>query len=415
MDAETENSMSESQWTQKVPAAAEMFLARFLKGFTSGAVLYGGVMGVSALIRNPFRERLPDILKKIFSKDCLRFAGFLGLYPSTYELVREILQEMRNSKDGWNNCIAGGVAGLTIGVEDPGRRLIYTLFAVSRAFGALVSTLVTREKVPEIPYSETLLFCLCCGFLVHCVALRPDLLHKGYYYSVLKWSRDYNDKTLQKLFRDTGDRFLTCQEAGLHSDSCTKHAFKDMILSIPSFAKLYLPIHLAPIVIFRRKLVIKRPKTVLKSLVKNVIFSTSFLATMVMLAKYTICLLRNVNKKPPPLASYIPVLGGLVCGFSVLLERANRRKELSLFLIPHTLYALYTWVKGTGLGSKMDIPYGSVLLYAISMISIMHAYEREPESLSILLNGMLRFFVGDIKNPVVRPRKRIRQLSDIFA
>ncbi|XP_033741255.1 uncharacterized protein LOC117328034 [Pecten maximus] len=415
MDAEEDDKKTESQWTHKVLATVEMFLARFLKGFTSGAVLYGGVMGVSALVRNPFRERFPDILEQMFSKDCLRFAGFLGLYPSTYELVREILQEKRNSKDGWNNCIAGGLAGLTIGVEDPGRRLVYTLFAVSRAFGALISTLVTREKIPEIPYSETLLFSVCCGFLVHCVALRPDLLHKGYYYSVLKWSRDYNDKTLQKLFRDSGDRFLSCQEAGLHSDSCTKHAFKDMIYSIPSFAKLYLPIHLAPIIIFRHKLVVKRPKVVLKSLLKNVIFSTSFLASMVMLAKYTICLLRNLNKKPPPLASYIPVAGGLVCGLSVLLERANRRKELSLFLIPHTLYALYTYIKGTRLSSRIDMPYGSVFLYAISMISIMHAYEREPQSLSLLLNGILRYFVGDIKNPIVRPRKRIRQLSDIFA
>ncbi|XP_021376856.1 uncharacterized protein LOC110465398 [Mizuhopecten yessoensis] len=414
MDAASDDRGNERQWRHNVPATVEMFLARFLKGFTSGAALYGGVMGVSALMRNPFRERLPDILKQIFSKDCLRFAGFLGLYPSTYELAREILQERRNSKDGWNNCIAGGLAGLTIGIEDPSRRLIYTLFAVSRAFGALVSTLVTREKIPEIPYSETLLFSVCCGFLVHCVALRPDLLHKGYYYSVLKWSRDYKDKTLQILFRDSGDRFLTCQEVGLHSDSCTKHAFKDMIFSIPAFAKLYLPIHLAPVIIFRRKLVIEKPKRVLKSLVRNMLFSTSFLASMVMLAKYTICLLRNLNNKPPPLPSYIPVVGGLVCGLSVLFERANRRKELSLFLIPHTLYALYTWIKGHRLASHIDVPYGSVLLYAVSMISIMHAYEREPESLSLLLNGVLRFFVGDIKNPVVRPRKRIRQLSDIF-
>ncbi|XP_060077144.1 uncharacterized protein LOC132556719 [Ylistrum balloti] len=415
MDAEADDKKTEPQWLHKVPATAEMFLARFLKGFTSGVVLYGGVMGVSALMRNPFRERLPDILKQIFSKDCLRFAGFLGLYPSTYELVREILQERRNSKDGWNNCIAGGLAGLTICIEDPGRRLIYTLFAVSRAFGALVSTLVTREKIPEIPYSETMLFSLCCGFLVHCVALRPDLLQKGYYYSVLKWSRDYNDKILQTLFRDSGDRFLGCQEAGLHPDSCTKHAFKDMIFSIPSFAKLYLPIHIAPIVIFRWKLIVKRPKSILRSLLKNVVFSTSFLASMVMLAKYTICLLRNLSKKPPPLASYIPVIGGLVCGLSVLFERANRRKELSLFLIPHTLYALYTWIKGHRLASNIDVPFGSVLLYAVSMISVMHAYEREPESLSLLLNGLLRYFVGDIKNPVVRPPKRIRKISDIFA
>lgn len=138
-------------------------------------------------------------------------------------------------------------------------------------------------------------------------------------------------------------------------------------------------------------------------MLKNMIFSTAFIASMVMLAKYTICLLRNFSHRPPPLPGYIPVAGGLVCGLSILFERANRRKELCLFVVPHTLFAFYTWMKGKNLASP--IPYGSVLLYALSMISIMHAYEREPESLSLLLNGILRYFVGDIKNPVVKTQK----------
>lgn len=133
-----------------------------------------------------------------------------------------------------------------------------TLFAIARAFGALISTLVTRGQIPYIQFSETALFSLCCGFLVYAVALNPQLLYTGYYYSVLKWSRDYTDKKLNVLFRNPGPKFLTCSEVGLHEDSCTRHAFKDFFQSIPAFAKLYFPIHVTPVVIFRRKLLLER-------------------------------------------------------------------------------------------------------------------------------------------------------------
>lgn len=161
-------------------------------------------------------------------------------------------------QDGWNNMAAGGLAGLTLCVEDPTRRLVFCLFAISRAIGALISTLVAREKIPEIPYSETAFFCLCCAFLVYCTALNPQLLNSGYYYSVLKWSRDYTDKKLRKLFREPGDRFLTCQEVGLHKDHCFRHAVLDWAKSFPAFAKLYFPIHVAPVFIFRRKILLEQ-------------------------------------------------------------------------------------------------------------------------------------------------------------
>lgn len=162
------------------------------------------------------------------------------------------------TQDGWNNCIAGGLAGLTIAIEDPTRRRVVTLFAIARAFGGLISTMVVRGKLPQIEYSETALFCLCSSFLLYAVSLQPKLLFTGYYYSVLKWSRDYTDQKLNILFRDTGDKFLTCNEVGLHKDGCMKHAIKDFFYSIPAFAKLYMPIHVAPIIIFRRKLLFQR-------------------------------------------------------------------------------------------------------------------------------------------------------------
>ena len=132
------------------------------------------------------------------------------------------------------------------------------LFAIARALGALVSTLVVREKIPGVPFGETISFCLGCSILVYCVSLKPQLLFSGYYRSVLKWSRDYTDVKLNTVFRQPGDKFLTCQEVGLHQDSCLYHAIKDFFLSMPAFAKIYFPIHITPILVFRRKLLLKK-------------------------------------------------------------------------------------------------------------------------------------------------------------
>ncbi|XP_064618329.1 uncharacterized protein LOC135482329 [Liolophura sinensis] len=376
-----------------VSQLAKRFIRRFLKGFLSGVGLYAGFKTVTALVKNPFRERLPNIAKEILSKDCVRFAAFLGLYPSVYEFLVRTIHKIRGTKDGWNHGIAGGLAGLTIVLENPVRRRTLSLFTISRALGALVSTLITRGQIPSIVHGDTLLFCLSCSFLVYCTALRPHLLPKGYYYSVLKWSRDYTDDNLNQLFRVPGEKFLTCNEVGLHTDSCTSHALRDLIQSWPMFAKLYLPIHLAPVLIFRHKLLINRPAKVLRSLIKNTVMSTTFLASMVMLAKYVVCFLRTTLREPPPLRHYIPAVAGLVAGLGVLFERANRRKELVLFLIPHTLYALFVW--GMEKHILPWVPYSSVPLFALSTASIMHAYEREPDSMTPLINGILRYFVGE--------------------
>ncbi|KAK3589354.1 hypothetical protein CHS0354_009998 [Potamilus streckersoni] len=393
----------------KLSESAKTFLRRFLKGFGSGVGLFAGFKLVSALMRNPFREKFPNIPQVIMSKDCARFAAFLGLYPSLYELTLDLVQRFRGRKDDWNSGIAGGLAGLSIVVEEPTRRRVVCLFAIARAIGALLSTLVKRDKIPIIPHTDTLFFCACCSLLVYCNALKPQYLFEGYYRSVLKWSRDYTDKKLHSLFRATNDHFVTCNEVGLHKDTCTMHAIKDVLWSFPAFAKLYIPIHVTPVLVFRQKLVWQKPMKVLKSLIQNIVMSTTFLASMVMLAKYVICLLRNVQHRPPPLPGYIPAIAGFTAGLGVLFERASRRKELALFLVPHSLYALYLWAKEAGL--VRHIPYSSVVLYALSMASVMHAYEREPESLSVLLHGILRYFVGKRESTVERRRREISETS----
>ena len=78
-----------------------------------------------------------------------------------------------------------------------------------------------------------------------------------------------------------------------------------------------------------------------------------------------------------------------------MINRYSRRKELTLFVVPHILNMLYVAAQRSNtLKPFLGIPHGFTLLFALSMTSVMHAYEREPQSLTMLINGILRFFFG---------------------
>ncbi|RUS78406.1 hypothetical protein EGW08_013820 [Elysia chlorotica] len=378
---------------------ATEFAKRFSKGFISGVGVYTGVRIVTALLKNPFRKSLPVIWQDVMSRDCAAVAGFLGLYPSVYHLLLKLLVRYRGRKDGWNYGVAGGVGGLSVALLDSSRRQTLAFFTLSRALGAGISTLVTRGFLNHIPFFEVGVFSACVSLIVHCTAMAPQYLNRGYYMSIIKWSRDYTDERLTRAFREPGPRFLTCAEIGLHEGSCTKHRVTDLLQSLSGFAKLYLPIHLIPVLIFKRGLLLKRPFFVLYSLSKNLALSTAFLGLMVFLAKIVICLLRNALQRPPPLPGFIPAVAGAVCGLALLLERFSRRKELALFVIPHFLNILYVAAeKSPALKPFLRLPHGFTLVFALSMTSVMHAYEREPQSLTMLINGVLRFFFGPSSN-----------------
>nr|KAG5711029.1 hypothetical protein BaRGS_013763 [Batillaria attramentaria] len=299
-------------------------------------------------------EEAVCVLKNGWRKEGKQFVRRFVEEFHVYHLTVSILRRYRKHKDGWNYGIAGGIAGLSLALEAHSRRKTLAFFVAARALGAGATTLVARDLVRSIPHAETLTFCVCCATLVTCVARFPHLLPQGYYRSVVKWSRDYSHDILDELFRRPNDRFLTCNEVGMHQGACTRHALEDFVRSLPGFAKLYLPIHLAPVLVFKRAMLQKKPQYVLTSLAKNLTCSTLFISTM----------------------------------------RVSRRKELVLFLIPQLLNALLVLVKNSRRGRDVHVPHGFVLLFAVAMGVVMHAHEREPKSLSMLMTGVLKFFVG---------------------
>ncbi|CAG5118558.1 unnamed protein product [Candidula unifasciata] len=370
------------------------FVLRFLRGFANGTLLHLGVKIVAALLRNPVRKKNIKIWQCIFTKDTVRIALFCALYPSIYHLLVEILSALQKQQNGWIFGISGGLAGLSLAVLKTSTRQTLAFFTLSRALGSGISTLVRKGILPAVPFFEVGVFCACGSLLAYCVSSAPSYMNQSYYRTLLKWMRDYSPEKFHRLFVEPGDRFLTCQETGVHEPTCLYHAVLAYLYSLPGLAKIYLPVYLIPVFLFKRATVMDKPMHFLQSLSKNTAMSTVFLASMISLAKGTICLLRNISHRPPPCPAYVPLTAGAVSGLALLLERPSRRKELVLFAIPQVVYVIDNFMKGSKLCSIPKFPRGFTLLFALSMACVMYSFEREPQSLTTLIRGVLKYFIG---------------------
>ncbi|RUS78408.1 hypothetical protein EGW08_013822, partial [Elysia chlorotica] len=297
-------------------------------------------------------------------------------------------------QDGWTFGVAGGIGGLSVALLDSSRRQTLTFFTLSRSMKAVLSTLVTRGYLQDIPFFDVGVFCACESIIVYCTAMAPQYLDPGYYRALLRWTRDLTDEKLTLAFRKPGPRYLNCAETGLHEGSCFQHRVKDLFLSLYGFAKLYLPIHLMPILLYKRALFCKRPTFVLY-------YTSTFISVQT-----DICTLLHFNIYFCTDRHLYSAPIGAVGGLAILFERFSRRKELALFVIPHFLNILYVAAeKSPALKPFLRLPHGFTLVFALSMTSVMHAYEREPQSLTMLINGVLRFFFGPSSNSTQNSKK----------
>ena len=138
-----------------------------------------------------------------------------------------------------------------------------------------------------------------------------------------------------------------------------------------------------------------RPLARLASLAYNVLISASFFTTEATVFIGSLCVLRKAAGQSP-LPVSIATICSTLASLSLLIERPTRRPELTMFMLHHAVVVAVNWLKekkvvnqGTGLLKRLS----EVVVFSASMMPIMHAYERERESNSSLVNILLSFIV----------------------
>ena len=116
-----------------------------------------------------------------------------------------------------------------------------------------------------------------------------------------------------------------------HPNSCEKDAFIKFLKVATMALKLYTPLHMLPLIIFKRKAMLKTPLRELYFLAKNIVRSVLFLSVYVASFWYGTCIFKKMRGKMDP---WNIVLSSILCSLSIFFEPSKRRVELALFLFP---------------------------------------------------------------------------------
>ncbi|XP_006823314.1 uncharacterized protein LOC102805559 [Saccoglossus kowalevskii] len=351
---------------------------------------------------NAYHDTRPgDVIRDIVCIDALRFTLFLGSYPALYKLALYLVQIYRKQKDGISYIIAAVIASLSAIIDKADRRKRLAMFLFTRALGAAYNALACRGKMPSVPQGTSLVFSASIGVIIVAFVREPQLLSKEYYEGVKTWTRDYTEDILVNYYRKPYGRFVSCDEFLHPGKSCLGHAFHELFASWFTFSKIYLPIHLIPLLLSRQKVIISSPVPSLLSLFMKYVKSATFLTVMCTTIKVVVCLLRqNVHHSPAPVPRYLMFIAGFIGALiGVQFESRSRRGELAMYVASTALDAVFIWGRDAGLFKSL--PCGSLLIFIISMAAITHAYERDRDSLSPMVKGGMTFLCGKPENQKV--------------
>ncbi|KAI2473391.1 hypothetical protein F4781DRAFT_189970 [Annulohypoxylon bovei var. microspora] len=168
--------------------------------------------------------------------------------------------------------------------------------------------------------------------------------------------------------------------------SCEHHALSRFYRSFQWAMATYLPVNL-----FTQKRDLKG----IKSAVMSAARSSSFLAAFIALFYYGVCLARtrigpHVIGKDPKARQCIDSglcvgSGCFLCGWSVLIEKAARRKELALFVAPRAMATLLPRQY------SMDKQWRETLVFAFSTAVVFTCVRENPKRLRGVLGKVLGF------------------------
>ena len=279
-------------------------------------------------------------------------------------------------------------------MDDSDRRRSILLYLMARAAGALIKTLHAQGRLPTLPHFSALVYSVCHAVIMVCMVHYPVLLPPAYYRSIMKWGQMYSEESVDRYFREPGPEFVPCNVL-MHEGSCGSSAFFGFFRHWLLYLKLYAVLYSVPLLLFRPKLVLRNPPGSLVAVAKNVARSSLFFAVDATLFKYAMCVLRNWDQRPPPIAHYIPALSSVIGSLGIFVEQPSRRVELLYFILPQVFYAMWK-ILSIVKPLKLDkIPLNSVWLFCVSLMIVMYSRTYQQDAIAPFINRALGFLLKD--------------------
>lgn len=188
---------------------------------------------------------------------------------------------------------------------------------------------------------------------------------------------------------NTRHNYLSCGIFHPDTPSCSRGVLSTIRHSFPIALKVYAPLNLAVMLLFKRGKLFRDPRAALVSLVKASIRSSIFFALLVLGIINGSCAMRALLGRE---TMFGYVVSGLAGGLAVLVEAPSRRVELAMYCF---LRALENgWDVGVKHRLWKNIRHGEVVLFSAAMSVIMTIYQNDPTTIGLTYHSILTRVFG---------------------
>mmetsp|Transcript_34185 Transcript_34185/g.59798 ORF Transcript_34185/g.59798 Transcript_34185/m.59798 type:complete len:200 (-) Transcript_34185:280-879(-) len=171
---------------------------------------------------------------------------------------------------------------------------------------------------------------------------------------------------------------------------CELHASHALFRCFFRALRIYSPVHILPLLVFRRKQLLANPQETLKKLIIAIARSSLFVGLFNFNARIGLCYSNGILKGMRPISS---VIGSILAAMAINIEDPKRRQELSMYLLPRALETLWNIAEAHGL--VKSITHGEVGLFSIAMGLMLMLYATEPRYLKHSYVDIFKRLVGE--------------------
>ncbi|KAI8903202.1 hypothetical protein EDD86DRAFT_250607 [Gorgonomyces haynaldii] len=344
-----------------------------LRSFFISFLLKGGITSAIRLIKLlKGKMSLSQLIIGFFEKETFRFASMVGLYSFLWKLCNYLLNFYRgNTKPSkLNGAIAGGVAGLSVLVEDKTTRVAIAQQFSMRALQAGYNALEAR-KLYSFPHGDAILFGLACGSILYAYVMHPNTIPREYYTWMAKtsdvpipmleayrdnlnrWMEDNKEANLP-LWEQSFDKIhahpqameimtkytnahngqmpmAPCVLSHPHSIACVPYWFTAFYKAASSMVPVYLSVNTIPLLLFKPQ-VFRQPIPTIKRILISTLTSSSFIGTLIIVFQSLFCITRMVEPNARDNRFLYYIYGVIAGTSSIFLEQESRRQELAMFV-----------------------------------------------------------------------------------
>jgi len=204
--------------------------------------------------------------------------------------------------------------------------------------------------------------------------------------------RSLSMEQINQRFSATDAVKLSCRH--MHSNSCTVELLLLIMKKTPRVAKAYFFIHLASLVIFKRKKLMSKDPAIRNKTIKNFLWgfckSTLFLQLIQVLGKVVWCQGSRYNKNGVT-PQYLSVVGYL-CYVPIFLEEGVRRQEITMYVVPKFFESLIVYFRK--IRRLPYIPHAQLITMSIAMGIIANVANTEPTACKRQFQTLVSLIVG---------------------